>query len=113
MNKKKIIIISIISVLVLIIVSLVGIKLYNEYKLRHAKLIIVLEEDLTLEVGSKKKLSDYIVKINGKITNDSYLDSSKLGKQEVIVEYTNDEGYDLSYKLPYVKINDIGGIFYL
>lgn len=113
MNKKKIIIISIISVLVLIIVSLVGIKLYNEYKLRHAKLIIVLEEDLTLEVGSKKKLSDYIVKINGKITNDSYLDSSKLGKQEVIVEYTNDDGYDLSYKFNIEVVDSTAPIIWL
>ena len=81
--KKKIII----TIIVLIIFTGIGYgsyKLYNYYRIKNAKIEVVLVDDLKVEFNSEpKKISEFIKSINGKITNDHLINTKKLGKQKI------------------------------
>ena len=68
--KKKILIPIIILVSILLIFG--GIKLYSYLRIKYAKVEVDLVPDLTLEFNDKKKVSDYIESINGKIVNEQH-----------------------------------------
>ena len=87
--KKKILIPVIILVSILLIFG--GIKLYSYLRIKYAKVEVDLVPDLTLEFNDKKKVSDYIESINGKIINDYTIDSSKLGKKKIDFKLLNNK----------------------
>ena len=93
--KKKILIPVIILVSILLIFG--GIKLYSYLRIKYAKVEVELVSDLTLEFNDKKKVSDYIESINGKIVNDYTIDSSKLGKKTIDFKFINDDNIKLNY----------------
>lgn len=102
--KKKIILITII-IINIILITLGSVKLYNYIKIKNAKIEVVLKEDLTLEFTNKKKVSDFIISINGTIINDYEIDSTKLGPKKVKFQFINDENIKLSYNF-YINIVD-------
>ncbi len=112
MLKKKIIIISI--VLLILITSIIFIpKIINYYKIKNAKIEIVLNNDNTLEFNSDKKVSDYITSINGKITDDYKIDSTKLGEKEVKFTFINDDNIKLNYSYKVNVIDTVPPVIWL
>lgn len=112
MNKKKILII--ITILIIILSSsFLSYKLYNYYRIKNAKIEVVLKDDLTLEFSTKKKVSDYIVNINGKITNDYVIDSSKLGLKDVEVEFVNNDNIPVKYKYQVNIVDTVEPVIWL
>ena len=102
MNKILKISLIFISSILIIIGLIFGISKYLNYiKIKNAVVEITYKEDLTLEFNTKKRVSDYIESINGKIVNDYEIDSLKLGIQELTYEFINDDGIKLkqSFKI--------------
>lgn len=96
MNKKKVLkIIAIILILIILIFG--GIATYSYLRVKYAKIEVKLVDDLTLEFNDKKKVSDYIKSINGKIVNDHTIDSTKLGVQEIKFKFVNDDNIKVNY----------------
>lgn len=92
MNKKFIFIL--ISVVILFFCSLF---LYNYLRVKNAKIEVKLIDDLTLEFNTKKKVSDYITSINGKIIDNYIIDSTKLGNKKISFEFINNDNIRVSY----------------
>lgn len=101
MNKKVIIIISIMTIMLMSLGTYFLIKNKEEEKIKKAKVVLELKEDLNTEFLSKVKVSDFITNINGTIVDDYYIDTKKLGEKNVAFEYINDENIKLkkSYKI--------------
>ena len=66
-------------------------------KLENPKVKIQLNSDLTLEFLEDKKVSDYIVSINGNIIDDYTIDSTKLGTQTIEFQFINEDGVTVNY----------------
>ena len=104
-DMKKIVIEIVIMVIVLLMMIFSLSRIYKEKeririereKKENPTINIVLSEDLTLEFLDKKKVSDYIVSINGEIVNDEEIDSTKLGTQTVEFEFINEDGITVKY----------------
>lgn len=105
--KKIIIIISI--VIVLIIGGYFGYQKYQEYleeeRIRNAIVKIEYLSPLEIEFNNEMKLSDLILSINGKLIDDSKIDTSVVGEKEINFKYINEENITvpISFK---VKIVD-------
>lgn len=93
--KKKILLPIILLVSILLI--FLGFKLYSYLRIKYAKVEVELVKNMTLEFNEKKKVSDYIKSINGKIINDYIIDSSKLGNKKVCFKFVNDDNIKLDY----------------
>ena len=103
MNKKIKIVLIVISSILIISGLFYGIKKYISYlKIKNAVILIDYEDDLTLEFGEVKKVSDFIKSINGKIINDEMIDSTVLGEKIINYEYINDDGIKLKQEF---KVN--------
>lgn len=97
--KKKLVIISI----VILVVSIIGGYFLfkkiehkkEEEKIKNAIVIIDYKENLTTEFLSEVKVSDFITNINGTITNDYKINTTKIGKKEIKYEYINEENIKL------------------
>ncbi len=87
----------IIMCLIFIIISIVIFQIYQYLRVKYAKVDVTLVDDLTLEVYDKKKISDFIVDINGKIIADSYIDSTVLGKKDVTFQFINNDDIKVEY----------------
>lgn len=87
----------IIMCLIFIIISIVIFQIYQYLRVKYAKVEVTLVDDLTLEVYDKKKISDFIVDINGKIIDDSYIDSTVLGKKDVTFQFINNDDIKVEY----------------
>lgn len=95
MKKKNIIIIILVSILVIILLG-IGIVLYNNHKIKNAKIDITLEEKLEVPFLADAKVSDFITHINGKIEDDYVIDTTKVGKKKIEFSFINDDGIKLS-----------------
>lgn len=95
MNMKINRLLIIISLLFIVIVTVL--LLYNSYRIKNAKVIVKLKDDLTAEVYSKAKISEYIKKINGKLLKDKIIDTSKVGIQTNSFEFVNEDNIRISY----------------
>ncbi len=89
---KIIIIIVLISLLMFLIVSL-----YNDYRIKHAKIIVETIDNLDIEVYSNIRLKDLIKNINGKIIKNKKINTNKIGPQEITFNYINEENIKVSY----------------
>lgn len=103
--KKKIIIISSI-ILGIIILTILGINIYNKWKIANAKIIVELVDDLQIEVFKDVKLSDFIKSINGTIQDDFIINTTKTGKKAINFKYINDDKIEVSYSFE-VEVVDI------
>lgn len=97
--KKKILLIVI--PLILIISSIVGYFLYQDYRVKHAIKKVVLKTN-EVEVFDKVYVSDVIGSINGKLVKDKRIDTTKTGKKKITFEFINNEDIKVDYT---IKIN--------
>lgn len=73
----------------------------EEEKIKNAKIIVDLKDNMNAEFLSVVKVSDFIENINGKIKDDYVIDTKELGEREVNFEYINEDGIKIkqSYKI--------------
>lgn len=95
MKKKIIIIISIIIGIILL--TILGINIYNKWRIANAKILVELEDNLQIEVFQDAKISDFIKSINGKIIDDAIINTTKTGTKAINFNYINDEKIEVSY----------------
>ena len=104
-NKKKIVLMIILTIgIILILVGIILgiIKLVERYRIAHAKVLVVLKDDLDVEVYKNARVKDFITKLNGELISNDKIDTSELGKKEVTFEYINED----NIKIPYtIEIN--------
>lgn len=106
--RKKIIII-----LIAVLLSFSIYKIYSYIRIKTAKIEIVLVDDLKLEFNEKKKVSDFIKSINGKITDDYIIDSSKLDKKDVKFEFINNDNIKLQYTFQIEVVDTVSPLIWL
>lgn len=112
-NKRKTIILVILLIAILVAVGF-GIKsLVNYLQIKYAKVEVTLVEDLTIEFLEEKHVSDFISSINGKITDDYIIDSTKAGDKLVHFEFINDDGIKVNYEYTVKIIDNVAPIIWL
>ena len=88
-------------IILIVMVAFIGVfggyQLYQYIRVLTAKIEVTTVSNLTLEYASKVKVSELISSINGEITDDYEIDTSKLGKQEIKFDFVNDDGIPVSY----------------
>ena len=103
--KKKIIIIT--SIIIgIILLTVLGINIYNKWRIANAKILVELVDTLEVEVFQDAKLSDFIKSINGKIEDDFIINTTKTGKKAINFKYINDDKIEVSYSFE-VEVVDI------
>ncbi len=110
MNKKYLIPIIILSVIIL---SVGGYFLYGYIRIKTAKIEVKLVNNLTLEFNDKKKVSDYIESINGKIIEDYTIDSLKLGEKKIKFKFINEDNIKVSYEYKIKVVDTVSPIIWL
>ena len=106
--KKKII-----MIVLIVLCLLLSYALWQYIRIKTAKVEVKLNDDLTLEVGTKRKVSSYIQDINGTIINDYRLNSSKLGDLEVPFEFINTDGIKVKYNFKVKVVDTIEPLIWL
>ena len=99
-NIKKIL--PIISSILLIALFLI---MYNDYRVKHAKIKVELVDNLDVQVYSDIKLKNLIKKINGKLITNKKINTKKIGEQKISFKYINEEKIKVSYSFK-VKVVD-------
>ncbi len=95
-NKKVVIVITIFILIGIAIVF--GITSLVQYiRIKTAKIEVTLAEDLTINFADKKKVSDFIVSINGTILDDYEIDTTTLGTKNISFRFKNDDNIKVSY----------------
>ncbi len=82
-------------------------------KIKNAIIKVTLKEDLTTSFLSEVKVSDFIEEINGEITNDFTIDTSKIGSKEISFNYINEEDIKVPYSFKINVIDDIPPVIWL
>ncbi len=111
MKKKICIIIGICIICVLL--SVLGFKIYQYFRIKNAVIEVTLVKDLTLEFNEKKKISDFIENINGKIINDKYIESTKIGKKDITFKYINDDNIKVEYTYTIEVVDNVKPLIWL
>jgi len=113
----KKVIIAIIIIIVLIPLFYIGYKKYEEYKeqerIRNAKIVVNLKDNLKVTYDTKIKISDLIKNINGNIIHDIYLDTASIGKKIVNFKYINEENITIPYSYSYEVVDDVAPLIWL
>ena len=94
---KKRICLTIMVCIIFIILSILTFQVYQYLRVKYAKIEVTLVEDLILEFYDQKKISDFIVDINGTIIDDSYIDSTVLGSKDITFEFINNNHIKVKY----------------
>ena len=87
-------------IFIIIIMFLIGISiyiLYQDYRIKHAKIKVELIDNLDIEVYSDIKLKDLIKNINGKLIENKKINTKKIGKKEINFKYINEENIKVNY----------------
>lgn len=105
MKRKIFLIILLFNILILIF--LLGFKIYNNYKIKHAKINVILNDNLTVKIYEKVKISLFIKKINGKILKDKYINTNKIGKKKIKFTFINNDNIKVKYSFSINIIDDI------
>lgn len=87
--KRKILIAAIIAGIILIVIGNI-LLIRTNFKLDTSGYQLV--DNLKVEVYSKKKISDFISSINGKLLTNKKINTEKLGMQEINFIYENEKG---------------------
>lgn len=95
--KQKILKMTSITIIIVLSISTI-IEIYKFIRVKTAKVEIGLKDDRIVDFASKKKVSDFIESINGKIIDDYVIDSTtNLGKKEISFKFINDDGIKITY----------------
>lgn len=117
MNKKKAVITSIIifvaGILIFWVIR-VGLKFYQNMRIKNATVIVDLKDDLEVLFNTDNVVvSSFISNINGKIVDDFVIDTTKIGEQEIRFEYINDEKIRIPYSFKIVIVDKVAPIVWL
>ena len=110
--KNKILKIILIN-MILILILTCFIFLYNYLRIKNAKIEVTLIDDLKLEFNDEKKVSDFIESINGKITDDYIIESTKLGNKKIKFKYINDDDIKVSYEYEIEVVDTVKPVIWL
>jgi len=94
---KKIVIILVIF-LIIVIGFIFGYRIYNKYRVEHAKKIVKLKFD-KIDVFKEVTLKDLIYEINGKLIKNKKIDTTTIGKKKISFKYVNDDNIKVSYTI--------------
>lgn len=94
---KKKILISCLSIIIIIVIFIFCYKLYQNYRIKNAKIIVSLVDDLEVDVFSEIELSDLIKSINGNLVKDYKINTTKIGTKKIDFEFINDDDIKVSY----------------
>ena len=97
MSKKRIIKITS-TIMGIILILIILLSIYKNYRIKHAKKIVKLKTT-ELEVYSNVKLSDIIEKINGKLIDNPNINTKKLGKEKITFKYINNDNIKVKYTI--------------
>ncbi|MBR2841151.1 MAG: hypothetical protein IKF01_04785, partial [Bacilli bacterium] len=73
----------IVIIMLIFLIGLSGYKLYQDYRIKHAKIKVELIDNLDIEVYSDIKLKNLIKNINGKLIENKKINTTKIGKKEI------------------------------
>ena len=94
-------------ILLIILLLVVGIfKLINYYKVKHAVIDIKLQ-NTEVEVFEKVKLDYFIEDINGKLIDNTKIDTTSIGTKEISFEYINDDNIKVPYTFNIKVVDNI------
>lgn len=96
----------IVSIIIIFICIICTIKLLT-------KVEVTLKDDLTVHFNENKKVSDYILNINGNIIDDYEIDTTKVGKKEVKFSFINEYHIKVKYSYEIEVIDDVSPIIWL
>jgi len=100
-KKKNYKILFITIIILIILLSIIGLFLYK-YKEKINEIKVILKENLTVEINTETKISDFITDINTgeMITEDSIIDTTKLGKQNISIDINyNEKIHNYSFEI--------------
>ena len=89
MSKQKSFLVIVISFFMLLLFIFVILLIFHVKKTDS----IVLKEDLTCQYREKIKISQFVASVDGEILNDSYVDTSSIGKKRIDIRYKNSYGF--------------------
>ena len=92
MNKKILIIISIVIIAILEVIVFITYERLEEEKrieIEEDATALTLKENLNTEFLSKVKPSNFIFNLNGELLNDDEIETTSLGEKEVEIKYKN------------------------
>lgn len=102
------------AVVVLCVVGFISLFLYLKHEDElNRRIEVVLADDMTLEFGHKKKVSEFITSINGKIMDDFEVSFDSIGKQDVVLEFINDRNRKLKYTFEIDVIDTVEPLIWL
>lgn len=111
-NKKKYILFSLIIIGVLLLSS--GIYFLIGYlRVKFAKIEVHLKDDLTIPFRADCKVSDFVLSLNGKITDDYKIDTNTIGQKNVIISFKNDDGIPVKYEYQIEVIDQVAPVVWL
>lgn len=84
-------------VLVSIFFVVVSLLCYNDYRTKHAKIVVETIDNLDIEVYSDIHIKDLIKSINGRIINNKKVNTDKLGKKKIKFKYINNDNIKVNY----------------
>lgn len=108
---KKVIIITV-TFFTIIAAGVLTHNLYKSYKIKNAKIIVNLKDNLNVEVFDNIKLSDLLQSINGKLINDFKIDTTHIGKKTINFEFINDENIKVSYSFDIYIVDKIAPLIF-
>lgn len=107
--KNRIIIV--IGIFLIIILGIIGTKLYKEYQINQAIKIVELNTK-EVEVFSKIRLKDLIKTINGDLINNPKIDTTEIGKKKITFFYITEEKIKVPYTISINIVDKIPPIIY-
>lgn len=108
LNKKVFykVVVGIISIILIFFV-------YQYFRIKNAKIEVYLVDDLTIEFNTEKKVSDFIVSMNGKILDDYQIPSQKLGKECITFHFINDQNIKVKYTFTVEVVDKVKPLIWL
>ena len=112
--KNKILLISIIVLLFIFLVFgvVLGYKMYQQWRIDNAVIVVELADNLEVDVFSEIKLSDLVKSVNGKEFKDRVINTKKVGPQEVTFKYINDDDIEVNYTFEIKVVDKISPLIF-
>ena len=104
MKKKIIVILSVIVAVILL--AVIGNKIYWNYRVAHAVKIVELSTNQVFVYQSDVTIKKLIKEINGTLTTNPKIKTDKVGKQEITFKYVNDEKIPVEYTVE-IEVVDV------
>ncbi|MCI8445501.1 MAG: hypothetical protein HFG15_03590 [Bacilli bacterium] len=99
------------GILLLFLIS--GYFSYRYLRVKFAKVLVTLVENREIAFHDKKKISDFIVNINGTLLDDAVIPTTTLGKQDVTFTYMNDDHIKVTYTYQVEVVDQVTPVIWL